>query len=51
MELTAAIADKKPVKIEDVWRRLEAAAARHEIHWRWVKGPCNDGGCGVEGAG
>ncbi|MCC5995934.1 MAG: ribonuclease HI [Oceanicaulis sp.] len=29
---------KKPVKNEDLWRRLEAAAARHEISWEWVKG-------------
>jgi ribonuclease HI len=31
-------ADKKPVKNEDLWRRLDAAAERHEIAWRWVKG-------------
>ncbi len=31
-------ADKKPVKNEDLWRRLDAAAERHEIDWRWVKG-------------
>lgn len=31
-------ADKKPVKNEDLWRRLETAVARHDIHWRWVKG-------------
>ncbi len=31
-------ADKKPVKNEDLWRRLDEAAARHEIAWRWVKG-------------
>jgi ribonuclease HI len=31
-------ADKKPVKNEDLWRRLEAAVARHEVSWRWVKG-------------
>ena len=31
-------ADKKPVKNEDLWRRLDAAAARHAIEWRWVKG-------------
>ncbi|MBL8537831.1 MAG: ribonuclease HI [Hyphomonadaceae bacterium] len=31
-------ADKKPVKNEDLWRALEAAAARHEITWKWVKG-------------
>jgi ribonuclease HI len=31
-------ADKKPVKNEDLWRRLEAAAVTHKIDWRWVKG-------------
>lgn len=31
-------AAKKPVKNEDLWRRLEQAAARHQVHWRWVKG-------------
>ncbi|MEM6823914.1 MAG: ribonuclease HI [Pseudomonadota bacterium] len=29
---------KKPVKNEDLWRRLDAAAARHEVTWEWVKG-------------
>jgi ribonuclease HI len=31
-------ADKKPVKNEDLWRRLEEAAKAHEIEWIWVKG-------------
>ncbi len=31
-------ADKKPVKNRDLWERLDAAAARHEVEWRWVKG-------------
>jgi ribonuclease HI len=31
-------ADKKPVKNEDLWRRLDAARARHDVDWRWVKG-------------
>jgi ribonuclease HI len=31
-------ADKKPVKNEDLWRRLDEAASRHEVDWRWVKG-------------
>ena len=31
-------ADKKPVKNEDLWRRLDEAQARHKIDWRWVKG-------------
>ena len=31
-------AAKKPVKNEDLWRRLDAALSDHEIDWRWVKG-------------
>ncbi len=31
-------ADKKPVKNLDLWQALDAAVARHEIVWRWVKG-------------
>ena len=31
-------ADKKPVKNEDLWKRLDAARARHDVDWRWVKG-------------
>jgi ribonuclease HI len=31
-------ADGKPVKNEDLWRRLDAAAARHRVAWEWVKG-------------
>jgi len=31
-------ADKKPVKNEDLWRRLDALAAQHDIEWVWVKG-------------
>ena len=31
-------ADKKPVKNVDLWQRLDAAIARHEVHWHWVKG-------------
>jgi ribonuclease HI len=31
-------ADKKPVKNADLWQRLEAAAARHEVRWHWVRG-------------
>ena len=30
--------DKKPVKNEDLWRTLDAAAFPHTITWRWVKG-------------
>jgi ribonuclease HI len=31
-------ADKKPVKNEDLWKRLDQARLRHEVDWRWVKG-------------
>jgi len=31
-------ADKKPVKNEDLWRRLDALAAGHDIEWHWVRG-------------
>jgi ribonuclease HI len=31
-------ADNKPVKNEDLWKRLDAARARHTVHWHWVKG-------------
>ncbi len=27
-----------PVKNQDLWQRLQAAAARHQVDWRWVKG-------------
>ncbi|MEM9975687.1 MAG: ribonuclease HI [Pseudomonadota bacterium] len=29
---------KKPVKNEDLWRRLDEAQARHTVTWAWVKG-------------
>ena len=29
---------KKPVKNEDLWRRLDEAVSRHEVRWEWVKG-------------
>jgi ribonuclease HI len=35
-------ADKKPVKNEDLWRRLDAAANVHSVEWRWVKGHAGD---------
>lgn len=31
-------ADKKPVKNIDLWQRLEAALAGHDVTWHWVKG-------------
>jgi len=37
-------ASKKPVKNEDLWRRLDAARNRHRIEWLWVKGHSGDAG-------
>jgi ribonuclease HI len=37
-------ADKKPVKNQDLWQRLDQAAARHTIEWHWVKGHSGDEG-------
>jgi ribonuclease HI len=31
-------ADRKPVKNQELWQRLDAAAQRHEVHWHWVRG-------------
>ena len=31
-------ADGSPVKNVDLWQRLEAAAARHQVTWAWIKG-------------
>ncbi len=31
-------ADKKPVKNDDLWKRLDVARARHDVKWHWVKG-------------
>ncbi len=35
-------ADNKPVANADLWQALEAAAARHQIEWKWVKGHAGD---------
>ncbi len=35
-------ADRKPVKNEDLWKRLDEAAQRHDISWHWVKGHAGD---------
>ena len=29
---------KQPLKNEDLWRALDAAAARHRVRWKWVAG-------------
>jgi ribonuclease HI len=34
--------DKKPVKNADLWQRLDEAAARHHVDWRWVRGHTGD---------
>ncbi|MGI9257723.1 MAG: ribonuclease HI [Gammaproteobacteria bacterium] len=31
-------ANKKPVKNQDLWKRLVAAVAQHDVDWHWVKG-------------
>ena len=31
-------ADKKPVKNQDLWERLDELVTGHEIEWHWVKG-------------
>ena len=31
-------ADRKPVKNEDLWRKLDEIASTHEVEWHWVKG-------------
>jgi ribonuclease HI len=37
-------AAKKPVKNVDLWQRLEAALARHEVAFHWVKGHSGNAG-------
>jgi len=31
-------ADRKPVRNQDLWQRLDQLAAGHDIEWHWVKG-------------
>ena len=31
-------AARKPVKNDDLWRKLDEAVARHDVSWHWVKG-------------
>lgn len=31
-------AARKPVKNEDLWRRLDDARQRHQVSWHWVRG-------------
>ncbi|MBV7380461.1 ribonuclease HI [Maritimibacter dapengensis] len=30
--------NKKPVKNVELWQRLDEAARRHEVTWKWIKG-------------
>jgi ribonuclease HI len=41
-------AARKPVKNQDLWQALDAAAQRHSITWIWVRG--HDGNAGNEAA-
>lgn len=36
-------ADRKPVKNVDLWQALMKEAARHDVHWKWVKGHADNG--------
>ncbi|MCS6853145.1 MAG: ribonuclease HI [Elioraea sp.] len=35
-------AAREPVANRDLWERLVAAAARHEVEWRWIRGHAGD---------
>jgi ribonuclease HI len=37
-------ADRKPVKNQDLWERLDALASAHTVTWQWVKGHSGDPG-------
>ncbi len=37
-------ADRKPVKNIELWQRLDALAAQHEVQWHWVRGHNGDPG-------
>ena len=37
-------ADKKPVKNQDLWERLDAENQRHDVTWVWVKGHAGNAG-------
>ena len=37
-------AARKPVKNQDLWQALDAACARHDIDWNWVRGHSGDAG-------
>ena len=37
-------AGRKPVKNQDLWQQLDAAAGRHAVDWRWVRGHAGNAG-------
>lgn len=37
-------ADKKPVKNDDLWKRLDELAQQHRVEWIWVRGHAGDAG-------
>jgi ribonuclease HI len=37
-------AARQPVKNADLWQRLDLAAARHDVHWLWIKGHAGNPG-------
>ncbi len=37
-------AGKKPVKNDDLWKRLDELAQQHDIEWLWVKGHAGNNG-------
>lgn len=37
-------AEKKPVANQELWQRLDAAAAPHDVTWQWVRGHDGDEG-------
>jgi ribonuclease HI len=37
-------ADRKPVKNQDLWEKLDQLVAEHSLTWQWVKGHSGDPG-------
>ncbi len=37
-------ADNKPVKNIELWQRLDALVAQHDVQWHWVRGHAGDPG-------
>ena len=35
---------KKPVKNDDLWKRLDVLCQQHEVDWKWVKGHAGNTG-------